>query len=420
MGVKPAETNIMKLKLVLCLAFVLSGGLVARFSLAHADVASHDTREIVAGNTGFALDLYGKLRTQEGNVCFSPYSISTALAMTYGGARGETAKQMAQTLCFNLPADKLPPAFAALAANLNAVQQKGKIQIAVANSLWPQTGFAFLPDYLALCRKYYDTSITPVDYREHAEAARKTINDWVESRTDRKIVELLKPGMLGSATRLVLVNAIYFKGNWASPFEARLTENQPFHEPGEMTMTAPLMRQTHDFRYAEVPGLQVLELPYAGDDLSMVVLLPRKVDGLGDLEAKLTAQNLGSWTATLHRQKVEVFLPKFKVTSEFSLADTLAALGMPDAFSPARADFSGMDGRKDFSISAVIHKAFVKVDEEGTEAAAATAVVMVGSAAPMNQPPPPIFRADHPFVFFIRDNRNSSVLFLGRVTDPTQ
>jgi serpin B len=409
----------MKPKLLLGLALVLSGGLIGCYSIAHADEPAPDTRKVVADNTRFAIDLYGKLRTRAGNVFFSPYSISTALAMTCGGARGETAKQLAQTLRFELPPDKLPPAFAALAADLGAVQQQGQVKLAVANSLWPQLGLAFLPDYLALCQKYYGSSIEPVDYSGHTEAARKTINDWVEARTNRKIVELLKPGVVGDSTRLVLVNAIYFKGNWASPFEARLTANEPFHISSEKSVATPLMRQTHDFRYAESPGRQVLELPYAGDDLSMLVLLPTKVDGLGELEAGLTAENLTSWTANLRSQKVAVFLPRFKSTSEFSLSGTLAALGMSDAFG-GQADFSGMDGRKDLFISDVIHKAFVEVNEEGTEAAAAIAIMMFESAAPSNPRPIPVFRADHPFLFLIRDHRNGSVLFLGRVTDSTQ
>jgi serpin B len=356
------KTPIRKPKLILCLALVLSGVLLACSCIAHAGALSTDTRKVVAGNTEFAVDLYGKLRTGEGNVFFSPFSISTALAMTCGGARGATENQMAQTLHFNLPPDKLHPAFAALESNLNAVQQKGQIKLAVANSLWPQVGYEFLPDYLALCQKYYDTSITPVDYKGHTEAARKTINDWVEARTNRKIVELLKPGVLDSSTRLVLVNAIYFKGKWVSQFETNLTENQPFHMSSDKTIDAPLMRQTGDFKYAEFPDmestnmsamfssvshLQVLELPYAGDDLSMIVLLPREADGLDHLDREFTAQNLAIWMTRLQSQKVEVFLPKFKSTSEFSLRGTLAALGMSDAFS-GQADFSGMDGQVGF------------------------------------------------------------------------
>jgi len=244
----------------------------------------------------------------------------------------------------------------------------------------------------------------------------------VEAKTNRKIVDLLKPGMVDQATRLVLVNAIYFKGNWLYRFNPGLTQDEPFHVSPETTATAPLMRQTSELGYAEFPDLQVLELPYTGDEVSMVVLLPRTVDGIGKLEAQLTATNLAAWTAHLQTQKVQVFLPKFKATSEFSLAETLAAMGMPDAFIFGKADFSGMDGTRDLYFSKVVHKAYVDVDEEGTEAAAATAVtVEFGGAGPrLLQPPIPVFRADHPFLFLIRDNRTGSILFLGRVADPTQ
>ena len=407
----------MKPKFLLCLALVLSSALIGCSSIAHADEPTRDTRTIVAGNTAFAVDLYDKLRTQPGNLCFSPYSISTALAMTYGGARDETEEQMAQTLHFNLPADQLHPAFAALAADFTTEQQKGLVKLVEANTLWPQKDFAFRSDYLALCQKYYGTAIKPVDYARHTEAARKTINAWVEAKTNRKIVELLKPGMLDSSNRLVLVNAIYFKGNWASQFESKLTEDKPFHVSPEKTITTPLMRQTHDYHYAELSDLQILEFPYVGGDLSMLVLLPRQKDGLGNLETELTAQNLATWMANLQSEKVEVFLPKFKITSEFSLADTLGRMGMPDAFIYGRADFSGMDGRQDLYVSAVAHQAFVEVNEEGTEAAAVTAVLMMPGGLP---PPLPVFRVDHPFLFLIRDNRNGSVLFMGRVTNPTR
>jgi serpin B len=407
----------MKPTFILCLALVLSGVLLGCSSMAQAEASAPGARTVVAGNTAFTVDLYGKLRTKSGNLCFSPYSISTALAMTYGGARGETAEQMAQALHFNLPADQLHPAFAALATDFKAEQEKGLVQLVEANSLWPQKDFAFRSDYLALGQKYYGAAIKPVDYAKHTEAARKMINGWVSAKTNQKIVELLKPGMLDVSNRLVLVNAIYFKGNWASQFEIKLTEEKPFHVSPERTITAPLMRQTHDCRYAEFPGLQILELPYVGGDLSIQVLLPRQMDGLGNLETELTAQNLAAWIASLQSEKVEVFLPKFRITSEFSLADTLGGMGMPDAFSPARADFSAMDGRKDLYVSAVAHQAFVEVNEEGTEAATSTAVMM----RPRGLPPPlPVFRADHPFLFLIRDNRNGSILFLGRVTDPTQ
>ena len=409
----------MKTNLLPSLALALSALSSGHLTAARAAESSGDQPKVVAGNTAFALDLYGRLRGQGGNLCFSPYSISTALAMTYAGARGETATQMAQTLHFDLPPNRLHPAFAGLMADFAAEQEKGQVQLAEANSLWPQKGFAFLPDYLALCRKDYGTAIEPVDYENHAEGARKTINDWVSARTSGKITDLLKPGTLDAADRLVLVDAIYFKGKWESPFEGRSTEGRPFYVSPDKRVMAPTMNQTHNFRYAEFPDLQVLELPYVGGDLSMLVLLPRGADELEKLEAELTAEKLAAWTTNLQDQKVRVLLPQLKMTSEFALAKTLENMGMPDAFNFERADFSGMDGRKDLFISAVAHKAFVEVNEQGAEAAAATAVTMTKEAAVV-QVGVPLFDADHPFLFLIRDNRNGSILFLGRVSDPTQ
>jgi serpin B len=406
----------MRIQLLLCLALVLSGNVLGGFRAIAAP--SIQARQVVDGDNGFAADLYGKLRGQNGNLFFSPYSISTALAMTYSGARGRTATQMAQTLHFDLPADNLPPAFAEMATGLDAIQQKGNVKLAVANSLWPQKKFSFRPEYLDLCQKYYGAAIYPVDFVGHAEDARKTINDWVAGKTNGKIVDLLAPHTVDGA-RLVLVNAIYFKGDWANRFNAALTQDEPFHVSAQTTTTVPLMQQTSEFGYAEFPDLQVLEMPYAGNDLSMVVLLPRAADGLGKLEAQLTAAQLAAWTTNLPSRKVQMFFPKFTATSQFSLGDTLAGMGMADAFDPGKANFSGMDGREDLYISSVIHKAYVKVDEEGTEAAAATAVTMK-FAGVMRELLPPVFRADHPFLFLIRDNHTGSILFLGRMTHPTQ
>ena len=371
----------------------------------------------VAGNTAFAFDLYSQLRSQEGNFFLSPYSISTALAMTRGGARGETAAQMAKAMHFDLAQEKLHPAFAALESGLNAVQQKGQVKLAVANSLWPQKGHVFLPAYLDLCRINYGVAVKPLDFAGATESARQTINAWVEDKTNRKIQELIKPGILDATTRLVLVNAIYFKGNWSSQFDKQLTKPGPFHVSAGKTVETPMMQATKEFRYAESPEAQALELSYAGNDLSMLVLLPRDANNLAAFERSLSPDKLYAWIRSLRSREVQLWLPKFKTTSEFSLNQTLAALGMTDAFTP-RADFSGMDGTTDLFISAVIHKAFVEVNEEGTEAAAATAVVMKLSAVHIPEEPV-VFRADHPFLFLIRDNRTGSILFLGRIVDPT-
>jgi serpin B len=372
---------------------------------------------VVKGNTDFALDLYRELKDTKGNLFFSPYSISTALAMTYAGARENTARQMADVLHFPSGQNKVHPAFGQLETLLNEIQAQGDIQLNAANSLWPQQGYPFLEEYLDLVKKHYGVVITPLDYQKAAEKARKIINQWVEEKTKDKIKNLIQPGVLDAVTRLVLVNAIYFKGNWASQFDEKRTKDDTFYLLSGKTVQTPLMAREQEFAYGEKGFLQVLELPYVGEILSMIVLLPEEKDGLPQLEKQLTAANLKMWTSGLRKQKVKVFLPKFKMTSQFSLSKTLAAMGMGDAFDPNKANFSGMDGRLNWLyIGAVLHKAFIDVNEEGTEAAAATAVVMKIRMA-LQQP---TFRADHPFIFFIRENTTGSILFLGRVMDPGQ
>jgi serpin B len=374
-----------------------------------------DVQAVVQGNTEFALALYRQLRSQEGNLFFSPYSISTALAMTYAGARGDTADEMAKALDFSLDQDRLHPAFAKLLADLNGDPKKRGYELSVANALWGQKNFGFLPDFLNLTRNNYGAGLQQVDFMGATEAARQTINAWVEKETRDKIKELLKPGVLTGDTRLVLTNAIYFKGLWANQFKKKITQVEEFHTAPGASVKAPLMRLTEHFKYLDGGDFQALEMPYQGKDLSMVVLLPKKVDGLAGLEDKLTKENLTNWLARLGKREVRVALPRFKMTKEFSLKDALQALGMRQAFVPGGADFTGMSGsgRKLF-ISAVVHKAFVDVNEEGTEAAAATGVVVGLTSARII----PDFRADHPFVFVIRDTRSGSVLFMGRVTNP--
>jgi serine protease inhibitor len=375
-----------------------------------------DMETVVQGNTAFALDLYQKLRTIKGNLFFSPYSISTALAMTYAGARGNTETQMAQTLHFTPDQSALHPAFAALEVHIKSVQEKGNILLQIANALWPHVDYPFLEAFLILTKEFYGVSITPVDY-ENPEAARQQINTWVEEKTQTKIKELIPTGILDRLTRLVLVNAIYFKGNWASQFAKERTQTAPFLVTPSQKVEAPMMTQEHPFKYGETDRLQILELPYVGNDLSMIVLLPKEVNGLAELETALTAPNLEKWTSRFWETEVRVFLPRFKINQGVKLNGTLASMGMVDAFVEEEANFSGMDGKENWLyIAAVLHKAFVDVNEEGTEAAAATAVVMK-LRAPAS--PPPIFRADHPFVFLIRENSTGSILFLGRVVDPT-
>ena len=384
---------------------------------------------VVKGNNTFALDLYGQLREQEGNLFFSPYSISTALAMTYAGARGNTAAEMKTTLHLGArPTDKaLHKAFGRLVGDLNAAGKKGKFKLAVANALWAQHDYEFLKPFTRLVTKSYDAGLTPLDFKTKTEAARQTINAWVERKTQDKIKELLKPGILTPLTRLVLTNAIYFKGDWATQFNKKHTHDAPFHlaasakrtevVPLPKPVTVPLMCQEGTFKYADLKTFKVLAMPYKGDQLSMVVLLPKDhyTQSMAALEQSLTTANLRKWIRRARKQKVRVFLPKFKMTSEFGLKDTLMAMGMKDAFTK-KANFSGMDGTSMLYITAVVHKAFVDVNEEGTEAAAATGVVVgLKSAAPRRMP---TFRADRPFVFLIRENKTGSILFIGRVANP--
>lgn len=376
---------------------------------------SSDTATMVEGNTAFALDLYRQLSTSQGNLFFSPYSISNALAMTYAGARDQTAAEIAQVFHFQLEPNRLHPAFTELIAALEA-DHASTYQLAIANRLWGQKNYGFLPEFLNLLERYYSAPLQEVDFINATENARLTINAWVEQQTQNKIQDLLSQGILDSATRLVLTNAIYFQGNWLVPFDASQTRNQPFYLSSGETIEVPMMHQMEYWNYAPLDGLQVLELPYQGETLSMVILIPEQSDGLAALEQQLTPDHLQQWLVAAQEYPmmmdggaVSVWLPKFKLTSTFELKDTLSAMGMPQAFT--NADFSGMNGQRDLVISQVIHKAFVEVNEQGTEAAAATAVVTTRGGTQN-------CRIDRPFVFLIRDRDSGSILFLGRVVNP--
>ncbi|MGO9600723.1 MAG: serpin family protein [Isosphaeraceae bacterium] len=371
---------------------------------------------LVEGNSRFALDLYQKLRDQPGNLFFSPNSISTALAMTYAGARGETAEQMARVLHFPVPQDQLPEAFAELLRELRPQAAKPGFQLDVANRLWGQQGYHFMADFLAITRNFYHAELAEVDFAGQPEAARARINLWVEQETHEKIKDLVPPKAIGPDTVLVLTNAIYFKGDWSHPFPKAATRDEPFHVSGEQTVHVPLMHRTDDLRFAAIDALQILELNYGKGELSALFLLPEAIDGLPALEARLNDDNFTRWISVLARRKVEVFLPRFKLSSQFSLPEVLAAMGMTHAFD-SRADFSGISTQEKLFISDVLHKAYVDLNEEGTEAAAATAVVMSKMMAVLPKPPV-VFRADHPFLFLIVDNRTRSILFLGRVVSP--
>jgi len=328
--------------------------------------------KVTQSNTHFAIDLYQKTKTTEGNVFFSPYGISTALALTYAGARAETAKQMAVVLHLSLEDEELHSAFAEIQTRLNAIQQGEKIELHIANSLWPHKKHPFLREYVKLARTFYQAEIIPVDYERNPESAIQRINSWVERKTNNKIKDIIA-GPLHPLTRLILANAIYFKGEWVSRFEKSATVEMPFYPRKNETVQVSMMQQTSDLNYGEDEILQVLEMPYTGSELSMVILLPRDIDGLHNVEEILTVDSLEKWSKNTSERPVEVYLPRFNMTFQFDLKNVLVALGMTDAFDKNKANFSGMDGYPNWSyIDFAVHKAFVDVNEEGTEAAAAT------------------------------------------------
>lgn len=383
-----------------------------------AGYATETLMSAAADNSAFAFDIFQILKQKGGNLFFSPYSVSSALAMTYGGARGNTALQMQEAMRFTRGQEGTHKAFAELGSLLGNIQSKGAVELAVANSIWPQTGYGFLPEYTALLKKFYGVEITPVDYANAPEPSRKRINKWVEVKTREKIKDLIPEGSIDPLTRLVLVNAIYFKGDWEEQFDPDDTVEAPFFVTPEKSIEASLMTRTGDYGYSDMGDLQILELPYAGRDLSMVVILPGPGRSISDLEKKITIENFFLWKQGMSEKEVEVFLPRFRITwGSFSLVEALKSLGMVDAFSDTKADLSGMDGSPDLYITDVLHKAFIDVNEEGTEAAAATAVIVGLKSIPA---PPEVFRADRPFIFIIQENSTGSILFMGRVSDPSK
>jgi serpin B len=377
-----------------------------------------DQAELVKGDNAFAVDLYGQLGLQAGNLFFSPASISTALGMTYAGAAGTTAAEMQKGLHFTLPPDRLHPAMGALLKSMNASHPG--YQLRVADALWAQEGESFLPAYLALTKANYGAGFHPVNFAKVPEKVRLTINQWIEKQTEDKIKDLLQPGVVTEDTRLVLTNAIYFKASWESQFEKAQSLEEDFHVSAAQAVRATLMHREGRYSYFNGGTFQALEIPYQVEELSMIVFLPNDPGGLPALEQSLTPSELERWTGQLHSEpKVILTLPKFKMTREFELGNALIALGMKQAFERS-ADFSAMTGKRDLWISAAIHKAYIDVDEQGTEAAAATGTVMRSLAMPAQRPQPIVFRADHPFLFLIRDNRSGGILFMGRVADPTK
>lgn len=393
-------------------------GLVVVFALvgtptSKCPVSGDNVEELVRGNNAFARDLYSILSSGEGNLFMSPYSISSALALAYAGARGNTAAQMADVLHYDLAPDQLHESFSELNRAFNT-EGRG-YRLSVANALWGQAGLRFRPGYVSIAEKHYDAGFREVDFARHTEEARLTINRWVEEKTENKIVDLIGPGVLDPLTRLVLTNAIYFKGQWDQPFNPEQTTEGPFYLSDGKQAAVPFMRQIERFKYGETSNAQVLELPYSGNELAMTILLPKPDSSVSKLEAAMEEDGVESILEALWPTRVDVRIPRFKFDAELSLGGCLQQLGVTDAFNDSAADFSGMSDTFLY-ITHVLHKAFIEVNEEGTEAAAATGIVVGVTSVPVDSPK--VFIANRPFMFLIRDLGTGSILFMGRMTDP--
>jgi serpin B len=423
----------MKRALLMVLAAILIGGVVACSQPATAGelksnkprisspaVSQTDEAALVIGNNAFAFDLYKFLRAGDGNLFYSPYSLSEALAMTYGGARANTEKEMAAALEFQLPQDTLHPAFDTLDLALASRGQgtKGKDQqpfrLHVVNAIWGQSGFDFLPSYLDLLAQNYGAGLRILDFQKSPEPSRVMINDWVAQQTEQKIKDLIPKGSITDMTRLVLTNAIYFNAAWKNQFDKNSTKPGDFTLNNGNKVSAPMMQEQASFNYTSGDGYQAVDLPYDGNELSMVILLPDQ-GKFDSFEAALTGQSVSGIIQGMKSRTVALTMPKFTTEQSFGLRSALTSLGMKDAFTPDVADFSGMDGKKDLYIQDVVHKAFIAVDEAGTEAAAASGVIVGTTSVPVD-----IVKLDlnRPFIYFIRDIQTSAILFVGRVMNP--
>ena len=377
---------------------------------------AEEIKKMVEGNGIFALNLYKKTREKQKNLLLSPYSISSVLAMTYAGSKSNTEKQMAEVLHFNVPQKEIPDCFFRLKTSLSDNQQTNSFSLQLAHSLWAHKESNILQHYKSLMENAFGSTIERVDFVNNTENVRKEINHWVEQKTESFIKNLIPEHELSPATRFVLVNAIYFFGTWEKKFDPEMTSSIPFWKESKESVDLSMMNQTDNFMYGENSEAKILELPYEGDGLAMVIILPHKRTGLWKLEKKLTSDKIRQWIDNLSYENVDLSLPKFELNVPMNLTNHLKEMGMTDAFTPGKADFSGIDGTKSLFVSNVLHQAMIKIDERGTKAAAATAVMMTYGSAPTETK---TFLADHPFLFLIHDKNNGSILFIGRLSKPT-
>ncbi len=384
------------------------------------DVSGEELAELVAGNTAFAFDFYQAVRGEEGNLFYSPYSISAALAMLYAGSAGTTEQQIGDTFHFTLDQDTLHPAFNALDLALEsrgegAEGQDGEgFRLNIANALWGEQEYTFLDTFLDVLAENYGAGMRLLDFKNKPEASRLTINDWVSHMTEGRIQDLIPQGLITTLTRLVLTNAIYFNAAWKAPFPEETTRDAPFYLLDGSEIQVETMSQQASFPVAERPDCLAVELPYDGGELSMVIMVPPE-GTFEKFEASLDSGKVQEIVDSLSLEHVQLQMPKFTFRSDFKIAQTLADMGMPIAFDPPPvpcADLSGIDGTRELYVTDVLHKAYVSVNEAGTEAAAATAVVVGVTSIP------PLCAVNRPFIFFIRDIETGAVLFVGRVVQP--
>ncbi|HQI70093.1 MAG TPA: serpin family protein [Bacteroidales bacterium] len=372
---------------------------------------------ITENNNRFAFDLYKNIGAKPENMLYSPYSISSALAMTYTGARGNTEKQMGAVMHFSPNSLDFNNQNNARLKEINALNDGSTLNTYTANSIWAQKDFKFKESFIGALKDSYLSSLHTVDFIKETEQSRLLINKWVETETKEKIKDLIQPGLIDYLTRMVLVNAIYFKADWETAFDETLTKKMTFYPDETTQVPCDFMFAERDFGfYEQENGLKAIEIPYSKGKMSMLVILPKDKNGIFGITKETGPDWYNMINTSLVKKKVKLWLPKFKTTSEFELSEVLQQMGMKEAFSD-NADFSGMTGKKDLKISKVIHKAFVEVNESGTEAAAASAVVMRVKSMPANQPE---FRADHPFLFIIKENTQNRILFIGNIFNPAK
>lgn len=378
---------------------------------------SSEKTDIPMQNNQFAFDLMRQIPVDDENFVFSPFSISTALAMTYVGARETTMEQMADVMHFDRDQDRFHEEYGKYLQALKE-QAGDNIDLNIANSLWAQEDYHFLDSFFETVEKYYGSKTFQVDFEEHHQQITHDINDWVYEETREKIQDLIAPNVLTDDTRLVLVNAVHFLGAWMKEFDKDLTTEDLFYLRNEEMVSVDYMRRSDTLPYLEDDSKQLLEIPYDGGDFSMLFVLPAQGKTLEEVERNINAETFDAMINDMDEQELEVFVPSFEAESKLDLEEILAGMGMENAFNRF-ADFSGMTGKKDLVIDKVIHQAMIEVAEEGTEAAAATAVVVIRKTS-IDPDEPPVFRANRPFLFFVKDNTTQNILFSGRVINPSK